>query len=114
VSSARNLAKCGTCGIVRVVGGPSVRPVYEHATMHFHVLYSKTEFVTFLRFSVLSGYAMDVIAATAFGLDTRTLDDPDNEFLKNAKEFFIFTNQRNPKKMTALILTRKCEEHANQ
>jgi len=55
----------------------------------------------------MSGYTMDVIAGTAFGLDARSLDDPENEFLKNAKEFFSFTNQRNPKRMTALILTGK-------
>jgi len=41
-----------------------------------------------LCFSYASGYTMDVIASTAFGLDLDVQETTDHEFIYHAKKFF--------------------------
>lgn len=45
---------------------------------------------------VIRGYTMDVICSTGFGVDVNSQRDPDNPFIKYAKEFFEIDVGKNP------------------
>ena len=44
----------------------------------------------------MRGYTMDVICSTGFGVDVNSQRDPDNPFIKYAKEFFEIDVGKNP------------------
>ena len=50
----------------------------------------------FLNFSVFRGYTMDVICSTGFGIEVDSQRNPDNPFIKYAKEFLEVEVAGNP------------------
>ena len=57
----------------------------------------------------MRGYTMDVICSTGFGVDVNSQRDPDNPFIKYAKEFFEIDVGKNPIFLLACKLSLQLE-----
>ena len=56
------------------------------------MLCMETDFCFYFFFSLFSGYTMDVIASTGFGIQVDSQENPDSPLVENARKIFDIEN----------------------
>ena len=70
--------------------------LWAHVRRHILWRFGSNLFVFIFNFSVFRGYTMDVICSTGFGIEVDSQRNPDNPFIKYAKELLEVEVAANP------------------